>query len=459
MDIIHQAPRLLDVFPQDSLKALSATSRNLRQAVHNLVTVVTVADEADMHCLLKGSWPHLSMIVMQHQEYGYSSFSQLLKPRWQLLARIDLSTRCFGSVDVVLLVKPLEHPHQTTQGVYQIYVRPLRGLLNKVGPGLRRIHLSEINLRGMGPAVLTQLSQGSWPLLTSLDMNDNKLGADSIAELVKGDFPALESLDLSSNKLDVAAMKQLVKGDWPALKYLWLSINPLLNAEGIKQMSNTKWGQLHDLSLSYSPISPDMMQELIKLPLPKLRTLSLSGCGLDVAAVSMLAGAKWPILRSLRLTENRMPAEAVSQLILGHFPALRLLDLSNCKIDTVAMQQLILGDWPLLQDLDLSYNQLDNEAIGYLLRGHWTSLTNLSLNQNTFGVQAVQELTTGDWPVLRFLCLDFQVLNNANAGMLGIHAAKLKEFEDEKARTGSCVVQISRDSSCLWRKLKHVLVI
>lgn len=459
LDIIHQAPRLLEMLCQDSLKALSATSRNLRAAVHDMTTVLAIKHEADIGCLLKGNWPHLSLVIMRNQEYGYSSYSQLLTTKWRLLARIDLSTRCFGSVDVVFLLQPLQHPQHVGHDKHRFYAQPLRHLLRKDWSGLRRLDLSEVKSSSMGLAVMAQLSQGDWPLLTSLDLSDNKLGADSMSEIITGKFPALESLDVSSNKLDVEAMRQLVKGDWPTLKYLWLSINPLLNADGIKQLSGAKWGQLHDLSLSYTPVTADMMEELVKLPLARLKTLSLSGCGLDVPAVSVLARANWPTLRSLRLTENRLPAEAVSQLNRGRFPALRLLDLSNCKMDAASMQCLIQGDWPLLEDIDLSYNLLDTEAIKYLLKARWTSLTNLSLNHNTFDVHAVEDLTTGDWPLLRFLCLDFQVLNTVNAGMLGVCMDELKEFDNEKARTDSCVVQISRDRTSLWRKLKHVLVI
>ena len=459
LDIIHQAPRLLEMLPQDSLKALSATNRNLRAAVHNMTTILTIEHEADIACLLKGDWPHLGLVIMRNQEYGYSSYSQLLTAKWRLLARIDLSTRCFGSVDVVFLLQPLQHPQLLGHDKNRFYAQPLRHLLGKDWSGLRRLDLTQVKSSSMGLAVVAQLSQGDWPLLTSLDLSDNKLGADSMSEVIKGNFPALESLDVSSNKLDVEAMRQLVKGDWPTLKYLWLSINPLLNAEGIKQLSHAKWGQLHDMSLSYTSVTADMMEELVKLPLPKLKTLSLSGCGLEVAAVSVLARAHWPALRSLRLTENRLPAEAVSQLIRGRFPALRLLDLSNCKMNAASMQCLIQGDWPLLEDIDLSYNQLDSEAIQYLLKPRWTSMTNLSLNHNTFDVHAVEDLTNGDWPLLRFLCLDFQALNAVNTGMLGICMDELKEFENEKARTKSCVVQISRDHTSLWRKLKHVLVI
>ncbi|DBB02311.1 TPA: hypothetical protein ACH3X3_011322 [Trebouxia sp. C0006] len=73
LDIIHQAPRLLEMLPQDSLKALSATSRTLRAAVHDMTTVLTIEHEADIACLLKGHWPHLGLVIMRTQEYGYSS--------------------------------------------------------------------------------------------------------------------------------------------------------------------------------------------------------------------------------------------------------------------------------------------------------------------------------------------------------------------------------------------------
>ncbi|KAL0047457.1 hypothetical protein WJX82_003851 [Trebouxia sp. C0006] len=217
LDIIHQAPRLLEMLPQDSLKALSATSRTLRAAVHDMTTVLTIEHEADIACLLKGHWPHLGLVIMRTQEYGYSSF---------------------------FLLQPLQHPQLMGHDKNRFYAQPLRHLLGKDWSGLRRLDLTQVKSSSMGLAVVAQLSQGDWPLLTSLDLSDNKLGADSMLEVIKGKFPALESLDVSSNKLDVEAMRQLVKGDWPTLMYLWLSINPLLNAEGIQQLSHAKWGRL-----------------------------------------------------------------------------------------------------------------------------------------------------------------------------------------------------------------------
>ncbi|DBA84144.1 TPA: hypothetical protein ACH3X1_006617 [Trebouxia sp. C0004] len=226
LDIIYQAPRLLEMLPQDSLKALSATSRNLRAAVHDMATVLTIEHEANIGCLLKGNWPHLGLVIMRNQEYGYSSYSQLLTTKWRLLARIDLATCCFGSVDVVFLLQPLQHPQLMGPDLNRFYTQPLTRLLGKDWLGLRKLDLSQVKSSSIGLAVMAQLSQADWPLLTSLDLSDNNLGADSMSDIIKGKFPALESLDVSSNKLDVEAMQQLVKGDWPRLRYLWLSINP-----------------------------------------------------------------------------------------------------------------------------------------------------------------------------------------------------------------------------------------
>lgn len=466
LDIIHQAPRLLELLAADSLKALAATSRNLREVVHCQVTVISLKHEEDIAWLIKGSWPHLSMVILHDQEYAYSRFSALLSHKWRLRARVNLSLRSFGAVDVVLLIEPLQHPQLRASDSYQLFVKPLKRLLHGEWSRLKRLDVSDIKPGALGAAVLAELNQGDWPLLSSLELNDNQLDAKSISELIKGNWTALESLDLSSNKLDTEAMEQLVKGNWPALKYLWLSINPLLDGTAISQLSRAKWPQLHDLSLSYTRVTVEMMEQLVKLPLPKLRTLSLSGSGLDEAVVAVLSKGQWPALRSLRLTENDISATAMAHLAGAHFPMLRLLDLSSSRLDTVAVQWLVQGHFPMLEDLDLSYNKLDDGAIRCLVSGQWLSLTNLSLNQNQFGVQGVQELTKGEWPMLRFLCLDIEVLNQANAIMLGVNLGQLQDFESQKARTDSSVVQVSRDciaalktGSILWPRLTHVLVI
>jgi hypothetical protein len=127
-----------------------------------MTTVLTIEHEADIACLLKGDWPHLGLVIMRNQEYGYSQAAaeQLLTAKWRLLARIDLFTCVFGPVDVVFLLQPLQHPQLLGHDKNRFYAQPLRHLLGKDWSGLNSLDLTLVKSSSMGLAVIAQLSQG-----------------------------------------------------------------------------------------------------------------------------------------------------------------------------------------------------------------------------------------------------------------------------------------------------------
>lgn len=101
-DVLHQAPRLLEVLPQDSRKALSAASKTLHEMAHSLVTIITIEHVEDIALLAKGSWPHLSMVILTKQRRIPHPDIRVLRRRWQLLACVSLgeSGLDLGTTDV-----------------------------------------------------------------------------------------------------------------------------------------------------------------------------------------------------------------------------------------------------------------------------------------------------------------------------------------------------------------------
>ena len=80
--------------------------------------------------------------------------------------------------------------------------------------------LQKMNLKfraRLEPAAVAQLSRGSWPHLTTLDLSRNSLGEAAVVELVAGNWPALKTMNLSHNKLGTAALALLSQADWPLL--------------------------------------------------------------------------------------------------------------------------------------------------------------------------------------------------------------------------------------------------
>ena len=94
--VLHQAPRLVEVLPPDSRKALSAASKSLNEMFHSLVTVITVEHLEDIDLLAKGSWPHLSMVILLKQNHTPYASIRVLRHRWQLLACVSLGEDGFG---------------------------------------------------------------------------------------------------------------------------------------------------------------------------------------------------------------------------------------------------------------------------------------------------------------------------------------------------------------------------
>ena len=99
---------------------------------------------------------------------------------------------------------------------------------------------------------------------------------------------SLRSLDLAGNNLDNSAMQHLVKGNWPALRRLSLTVFFCWMSRPFRSFPK-KNGQSCDTFLAHTHVSSDMMQELVKLSLPKLELLTLSGSGLHDKGMSALA--------------------------------------------------------------------------------------------------------------------------------------------------------------------------
>ncbi len=181
-DVLHQVPRLLEVLPQDSRKALSAASKNLREMFHSLVTVEHLEDIA---LLAKGSWPHLSMVILPKQRDAHPDV-EALRHRWQLLACVSLGERRFGlgTTDVAILLSS-QQPRYTTLDSRELAVKPLEHLLSSKWSESQSLSLHQVQETVVGTAVMAQLSKGRWQCLSHFELCSKQLDIASILLLFK----------------------------------------------------------------------------------------------------------------------------------------------------------------------------------------------------------------------------------------------------------------------------------
>lgn len=90
------------------------------------------------------------------------------------------------------------------------------------------------------------LAQGSWPLLTDLDLSYNQLNAKDMSQVANGFWPNLQCLSVTGNPFGYDGLQHLTKGDWPVLTTLHI---------GLKMPER-------DDSISLLGLDPDRVQEL-----------------------------------------------------------------------------------------------------------------------------------------------------------------------------------------------------
>ena len=196
IDVLHQAPRLLEVLPQDSRKALSAASKSLNDVIHSLVTIITIEHLEDIPLLAKGSWPHLSMVILPKQSNIPQPHMRALRQRWQLLACVLLEEDGFGlgDKDVALLLRSLQQPRYTTLDSAELAVKPLEHLLSSKWSGSQSLSLHEVKETMIRTAVMAQLSKGRWQNLSHLEVCGEQLNIANILLLFKGKWAQLQRL-------------------------------------------------------------------------------------------------------------------------------------------------------------------------------------------------------------------------------------------------------------------------
>lgn len=127
--------------------------------------------------------------------------------------------------------------------------KEIRALASRALPQLRTLYLNNDQIDDERFGILTQ---GQWPKLAELYLDDNSIGTDGIKSLVtnRGLLSTLSVLSLENNRLDEDTLRYLTQVLWPALEVLNLSNNVI--GMGLESLEKTKdhFPKLKELNLS-----------------------------------------------------------------------------------------------------------------------------------------------------------------------------------------------------------------
>ena len=149
--------------------------------------------------LIKGKWPLLRRLDLSGNQLKTTAIAKLAKAKWPLLERLELSA----------------YPMEPEALAYIV----------RANWSLKVLNLSSTCQNG---GLVSVLVMGNWPLLEVLQLNYNHIGSSGAAILVKGNWPKLKKLGLHMTDLKEKSLKTLVEASrWPLLESLDLSKNRL----------------------------------------------------------------------------------------------------------------------------------------------------------------------------------------------------------------------------------------
>ncbi len=252
MEVVHEAPRLMELLTPECLKALTATCTQLRQDFCQRVTTITMTNEEDRAMLFADKWPSLVMIVISNkfsldeklawiQERLTTrkfSTSYLSKREWATIMRIKVeegdvadSESSFNQSEALVV----RARHQSSQ---------------------------DINIKAYGVALACLATE--WEAKTRY-------------------------LSLTSESADLNPFKHLHTGGWPCLERINCS-----GKCGNELPVSCFWGEslpiLQNVHMVRCSLGANIVQPLVTA-CPHLCSLTLTECKVDAAALACLRQA------------------------------------------------------------------------------------------------------------------------------------------------------------------------
>lgn len=352
IEVVHEAPTVLDVLSPAALKNLSSTCKTLRTSFCASVTVISVPDPEDASKLCFTTWPKLVMVVCNPG----AEMKSHLSAQWTFMMEVVLFLTVSLPVNAILL-RSSQEPDTALLDLTSQHFAALSQLADK-----HRRTAQGMQLQGplVGCRVHLTLMTGEWPILQFFSLADTpQLGLESVSHL-SSSLPSLANISIENSFLEAAALLKL-HTCWPGLQCINLSNNQL-DTSGILAITQVRWSNLRYLDLDFTTIGIVGMQHLVSCSWLLLDHLGLRHTCIDIPSLQCLAQGVWPMLRWLNLMGNSIDATGITYLMQGNWPLLEMLILSAQGIDEEACSLLGIAEADISGIMLLAAQNLDNPS-------------------------------------------------------------------------------------------------
>jgi len=317
-DVVQAAPRLLEVLPPESLKALSATCSFLHTWTRTQIKALTLPSSEHLTLMQCQQWPSLCVvwITATADTFG-SACLQHVRRDWAVPSDMVSSSTLEPLTDgkrLILIMPATKHLGSHGLAPCQLHLPAMSQFAKRSKEAKSKFVL--IALLDKEEDTLRQLSSITWPHLLVLAIFNDCIGSDAFLHLKPDNLPSLVSLTIKTYNFDTQAAVHLAKGLPRRLSSLLLFTN--IDAAAAHHLSTANW--------------PHLVILHIKSNVPELPGVQT----LDAASVQKLAQGQWPLLKELNLSCNDLDQCAIVHLIQGRWPMLRKLTLdSKCMTEAV----------------------------------------------------------------------------------------------------------------------------
>ena len=349
IEILHEAPALLEALPPAALKSLSSTCKTLRTSFYAQVRTITLSCCGDASQVFCTTWPNLLMVACPHE----CEMKSKLPAQWEYTMDIQIRDQHWKATAV--LIRSQQQPHTPSSDLSRQHCAVLSDFCEKHRSSARAIYLHGPHV---GCRVLQSLMHSSQPQLESIPLMDSPQLSDSCCSVT--------NVSISGSFLNVSALLQMGT-TWPRLQHLDLS-NTQLDANAVWALTQVKWTDLDTLYLDVNNLGTSGVQHLVSCSWPSLVWLSLNNTCIDAPALQCLAQGQWPELTDLSLQRNCVDATGISYLMKGCWPRLYCLSLSVQDLDDKAYS--LLG---ILEKEKCSVMATPHSAVNNTACNHYSS--------------------------------------------------------------------------------------
>lgn len=200
-------------------------------------------------------------------------------------------------------------------------------------------------------------------------------------------------------KLSTQTCAHLIRpGLWPNLKVLELDDNPQMGHEGLMHIVNRRWPVLQECSMSKCNAQSTHIWEFWQQrALPRVRSLEVQGTEMYFAGVYSHRHLQPPEhalehLEELDLSWSKWDEEVFGLFTQWPIPKLKRLELTGCGLEVKHMRMIDSPWLARMEHFGLNWNRLGDQGVQWLARQDISNMRTLDLRRNgltSFGLGAL----------------------------------------------------------------------